>query len=161
MWNEKTTHTLHNIRTLFKPVVRLCAQLLFCKSLEWFSIECRKLISELHWFCITSLSDCCILSTNQKWNQNQFYRLCVITLNFEWFTGLSLSYLIGQSNYFGLGFTTLDWNSLYLPCQRSFTEDPGTWNLWRFDIWGAFNGTSESPNIYKNLIWQRQESLTL
>ena len=35
--------------------------------------------------------------------------LCVITSSFEWFTGFSLSFLIGQSNYFGFGFTTLYW----------------------------------------------------
>ena len=34
-------------------------------------------------------------------------RLHVITLSFDWFTGLSLSILIGQSNYFGFGFTIL------------------------------------------------------
>ena len=31
-----------------------------------------------------------------------------LTSNFDWFTGLSLSFLNGQSNYFGFGFTTLD-----------------------------------------------------
>ena len=41
-------------------------------------------------------------------------RLRVITSSFDWFTGLSPSFLIGQSNYFGFGFTTLNWNSLYL-----------------------------------------------
>ena len=40
-------------------------------------------------------------------------RLRVITSSFDWFTGLSPSFLIGQSNYFGFGFTTLYWNSLY------------------------------------------------
>ena len=39
-------------------------------------------------------------------------RLRVISSSFDWFTGLSPSFLIGQSNYFGFGFTTLDWNSL-------------------------------------------------
>ena len=34
-------------------------------------------------------------------------RLRVITSSFDWFTGLSPSFLIGQSNYFGFGFTTL------------------------------------------------------
>ena len=34
-------------------------------------------------------------------------RLCVITSSFDRFTGLSPSFLIGQSNYFGFGFTTL------------------------------------------------------
>ena len=36
----------------------------------------------------------------------------VITSSFDLFTGLSPSFLIGQSNYFGFGFTTLDWNSI-------------------------------------------------
>ena len=40
-------------------------------------------------------------------------RLRVVTSSFDWFTGLSPSFLIGQGNYFGFGFTTLDWNSLY------------------------------------------------
>ena len=40
-------------------------------------------------------------------------RLGVIISSFDWFTGLSPSFLIGQSNYFGFGFTTLNWNSLY------------------------------------------------
>ena len=40
-------------------------------------------------------------------------RLRVITSSFDWFTGLSSSFLIGQSNYFGFGLTKLDWNSLY------------------------------------------------
>ena len=35
-------------------------------------------------------------------------RLRVITSSFDWFTGLSPSFLIGQSNSFGFGFTTLD-----------------------------------------------------
>ena len=39
-------------------------------------------------------------------------RLRVIISSFDWFTGLSPFFLIGQSNYFGFGFTTLDWNSL-------------------------------------------------
>ena len=33
--------------------------------------------------------------------------LHVITSSFDWFTGLSPSFLIGQINYFGFGFTTL------------------------------------------------------
>ena len=34
-------------------------------------------------------------------------RLRVITSSFDWFAGLSQSFVIGQSNYFGFGFTTL------------------------------------------------------
>ena len=39
-------------------------------------------------------------------------RLRVTTSSFDWFTGLYPFFLIGQSNYFGFGFTTLDWNLL-------------------------------------------------
>ena len=49
-------------------------------------------------------------------------RLCVITSSFDWFTGLSPSFLIGQSNYFGFGFTTLNWNSLYLGKLRGYPQ---------------------------------------
>jgi len=36
------------------------------------------------------------------------HQLHVITLSFDWFTGSSVSFLIGYNNnyYFGLGFTT-------------------------------------------------------
>ena len=34
-------------------------------------------------------------------------RLHVFASRFDWFTGLSVSFVIGQSNYFGIGFTTL------------------------------------------------------
>ena len=72
-----------------------------------------KVISELLWFCITALSDwfkvlaplfqpirsetktivarACTFS-------RALCRLCVITSSFDWFTGLSPSFLIGQSN---------------------------------------------------------------
>ena len=36
------------------------------------------------------------------------FRLRIITSSFDWFTGFSPSFLIGQSNNFGFGFTTLD-----------------------------------------------------
>ena len=40
-------------------------------------------------------------------------RLRVINSSFDWFTGLSPSFLIGQSSYFGFGFTTLSRKPLY------------------------------------------------
>ena len=40
-------------------------------------------------------------------------RLCVIPSSCDWFTELSPSFFIGQSNYFGSGCMTLDWNSLF------------------------------------------------
>ena len=39
----------------------------------------------------------------------------VITSSFDWFNVLSVSYVIGQSNYFGFGFTTLKRKPLYSP----------------------------------------------
>ena len=76
-----------------------------------------KVISELLWFMITSLSDwfkvlapivalACTFSL-------ALCRLRVITSSFDWFTGLSPTFLIGQSNYFGFGFTTLNWKLLF------------------------------------------------
>ncbi len=35
-------------------------------------------------------------------------QLHVFALSFDWFTGLSVSFVIGQSNYFGFGFMTLN-----------------------------------------------------
>ena len=35
-------------------------------------------------------------------------QLHVITSNFDWFSGLSGSFVIGPSDYFGLGFTSLN-----------------------------------------------------
>ena len=56
-------------------------------------------------------------------------RLRVITSSFDWFTGLSPCFLIGQSNYFGFDLTTLDWNSLY--SHGSHIDDRfSSWNVW-------------------------------
>ena len=43
----------------------------------------------------------------------------VVTSSFDWFNVLSVSYVIGQSNYFGFGFTTLKRKPLY----------PETWQI--------------------------------
>ena len=76
-----------------------------------------KVISELLWFCITSLSDWFKvlaqlfqpIRSETKTNRGsrvhifpRFCRLRVITSIFEGFTGLSPPFLIGQSNYFVL-----------------------------------------------------------
>ena len=42
----------------------------------------------------------------------------VITSSFDWFNVLSVSYVIGQSNYFGFGFTTLKRKPLYFLGER-------------------------------------------
>ena len=44
----------------------------------------------------------------------------VITSSFDWFNVLSVSYVIGQSNYFGFGFTTLKRKPLYELYQNAF-----------------------------------------
>ena len=57
----------------------------------------------------------------------------VITSSFDWFNVLSVSYVIGQSNYFGFGFTTLKRKPLYeettmsriSPVKRSSVANPG------------------------------------
>ena len=87
-----------------------------------------KVISELLWFCIASLSDWFKvlapffqpLRSETETNRGlrvhisrAFCRLRVITSSFDWFTALSPSFLLDHSNYFGFGFTTLDWNSHY------------------------------------------------
>ena len=92
---------------------------------NWLS----KVISELLWFCITSLSDW-IKVLAPFFDQSEvkpkpivacsctfpraLCRLQEVTSSFDWFTGLSPFVLIGQSNYFGFCLTTLDWNSLYM-----------------------------------------------
>ena len=96
------------------------------KSIWWvsrFSIECRKakcfaLLNSVigskfshHFFNQSEvkpkpiMTHACTFSHALCW-------LCVITSSFDSFTGLSPSFVNGLSNYFGFGFTTLDWNSL-------------------------------------------------
>ena len=90
--------------------------------LERFSIECRKLFENYFSF---ALLHSVIGSKFSRYFFNQsevkpkpivaractfsraLCRLPVITSSFDWFTGLSPSFLIGQSNYFGFGFTTI------------------------------------------------------
>ena len=43
-----------------------------------------------------------------------FPRLTPVALNSDWFIVLFTSVTIGQSNYFGFGFTTLNWKPLQL-----------------------------------------------
>ncbi len=88
----------------------------------------------LLWFCITTLSDWfknlaplsrpiihtyihALFNVEKKpkpivTRSRTFSRatrqLHVFASSFDWFTGLSMSFLIGQSNYFSFGFTTLN-----------------------------------------------------
>ena len=91
-----------------------------------------KVISELLWFCITSFE---VLApffrpisnetkTSRGLRVHIFPRFVSATCNhFDWFTVLSPSSLIDQCDYFGFGFTTFNWNSLYLRTQMRFTSN--------------------------------------
>ena len=54
-------------------------------------------------------------------------RLRVIALSFDWFTGLPPSFLTAQSNYFGFGFTTLNWEPLYQMIRPNGTIGVAFW----------------------------------
>ena len=43
-----------------------------------------------------------------------FSVLQVFTSSIDWFTGLPMAFVIGQSGYFGFGFTTLSCQLFYL-----------------------------------------------
>ena len=100
---------------------------LFRKSthrLERFSVECRKVIG----FALSTGCDWLKrfappfhpIRSKTKANCDALARFSralrqphVITSSFDWFNVLSVSYVIGQSNYFGFGFTTLKRKPLY------------------------------------------------
>ena len=86
--------------------------------LERFSFECRKVIG----FALSTRCDWLKrfappfhpIRSKTKANCDALARFSralrqphVITSSFDWFNVLSVSYVIGQSNYFGFGFTTL------------------------------------------------------
>ena len=87
-------------------------------SIERFSFECRKVIG----FALSTRCDWLKrfappfhpIRSKTKANCDALARFSralrqphVITSSFDWFNVLSVSYVIGQSNYFGFGFTTL------------------------------------------------------
>jgi len=85
-----------------------------------FTLECPKVIG----FCIIMLHDWLKKNSHHFFNptrsktktrvtrSHRFPRtsrqLHVLSSNFDWFIGLSVSFVIGQSDYIGLGFTTLN-----------------------------------------------------
>ena len=86
--------------------------------IEQFSFECRKVIG----FALSTRCDWLKrfappfhpIRSKTKANCDALARFSralrqphVITSSFDWFNVLSVSYVIGQSNYFGFGFTTL------------------------------------------------------
>ena len=84
--------------------------------------QVSEIISQLLWFCIATLCDwlknheqlCQPIRSKNKTNHDlsqtfsrAWRRLHVFALISDWFTGLSASVVIGQSNYFGFGLMTL------------------------------------------------------
>ena len=84
-----------------------------------------KVIARLLWFCITTLCDWLteLAPISQpmrckkpkpivscSWFSRAWRQFYVFALNSDWFIALFAPVLIGPSNYFGFGFTTLDWN---------------------------------------------------
>ena len=53
-----------------------------------------------------------LIATCSRTFSRALLRLHVFASSFDWFTGLSVSFVIGQSDYFGFGFTTLIWKLL-------------------------------------------------
>ena len=97
---------------------------MFSSALERFSFECRKVIG----FALSTRCDWLKrfappfhpIRSKTKANCDAlaciFPRFASATCNyfeFYWFNVLSVSYVIGQSNYFGFGFTTLKRKLLY------------------------------------------------
>ena len=97
---------------------------LWLAGLERFSFECRKVIG----FALSTRCDWLKrfappfhpIRSKTKANCDALARFSralrqphVITSSFDWFNVLSVSYVIGQSNYFGFGFTTLKRKPLY------------------------------------------------
>ena len=91
---------------------------IFKSLIERFSFECRKVIG----FALSTRCDWLKrfappfhpIRSKTKANCDALARFSralrqphVITSSFDWFNVLSVSYVIGQSNYFGFGFTTL------------------------------------------------------
>ena len=104
-------------------------------KIERFSFECRKVIG----FALSTRCDWLKrfappfhpIRSKTKANCDALARFSralrqphVITSSFDWFNVLSVSYVIGQSNYFGFGFTTLKRKPLYSSanscCRRRF-----------------------------------------
>ncbi len=91
--------------------------------LERFSLECRKLFAftlVLHSLpSVIGLKISCHflgqsevkpkpIVTRLRTLSRASCQLHVFASSFDWFTGLSVPFVIGQSNYFGFGFTTLN-----------------------------------------------------
>ena len=85
----------------------------------------------------------------------------VITSSFDWFNVLSVSYVIGQSNYFGFGFTTLKRKPLYWSAihNKSYEGEKLTplfilrRNWWKLSLdsvcncWSQFSPRSKAVNL--------------
>ena len=105
-WAQRSTSLLNTSERMLKP---------FARALERFSIELLHSVIgwnfSRHFFNQSEEKPKPIVARACTFPR-PLCRLRVITSSFDWFTGLSSSFLIGQSNYFGFGFTTLNWKPL-------------------------------------------------
>ena len=112
-----------------------------CCTLERFSFECRKVIG----FALSTRCDWLKrfappfhpIRSKTKANCDALARFSralrqphVITSSFDWFNVLSVSYVIGQSNYFGFGFTTLKRKPLYVGSSLVFCRHIDLFSLY-------------------------------
>ena len=74
--------------------------------------------------------------------------LHIFASSFDWFTGLSVSFVIGQSNYFGFGYTTLIWKLLYM-------------NKYQHGLWAALFFRSPSSVKWKKKMTAQKFALRL
>ena len=96
-------------------------------GLERFSLECQEVIHVFFGFALLRLVIGLKISrhflnqsevkpkpiaTRSRTFSRASCRLHVFASSFDWFTGLSVSFVIGQSDYFGFGFSTLIWKLL-------------------------------------------------
>ena len=89
------------------------------KVVEWFSIECRKIIGLIsfrhkiglkrvyHFFIQSEVKPKPIVTRSHTFSR-ALRQPHVITSSFDWFTVLSVFFVIGWSDYLGFGFTALN-----------------------------------------------------
>ena len=115
-------------------------------ALERFSFECQKVIG----FALSAPHDWLKkftplfhpikvqlkpIVTRLHAFSRALHQLPAITSSFDWFTVLSVSFVIGLSNYFNFGFTILNWKPLTFISNVSFSFNLGKVNWGTGRVW--------------------------
>ena len=106
--------------------------------IERFLLECRKKYSRLLWFCITTLSNWFKkfaplfrpIRSKTKANHDSHartfsrssHRSHVLASRFDWFSGFSVSFEIGQGKCFGTQLKTVLYRKRTVTCRRTEPE---------------------------------------